>query len=235
MTAIVDSDRAAAEMLHSALGPETVILTSLEALRHHLDSNPGDDVVVLSSAVDLYSALALAESLRVSRPSLGVILLRRRVDTSVLHDALRAGVREVVDERDLHAVTTRYVEPGRSAAPSGNSRAALRPRTGVDTDGSSPSSAPRADAERPPSPPTSAWRLRRAESGRSASSISIWLWRRCCRPGLRPVRTIADAVPLADSIDGPTLSSLLTTHSAGVKTLAAPLEPGLAEQIPLIW
>ena len=87
MTAIVDTDRSAAEMLHGALGPETVVLTSLEALRQHLDSNPADDVVVLSSAVDLYSALALAESLRVSRPSLGVVLLRRRVDTSVLHDA----------------------------------------------------------------------------------------------------------------------------------------------------
>ena len=112
MTAIVDTDRAAAEMLHSALGPETVVLTSLEALRHHLETNPADDVVVLSSAVDLYSALALAESLRVSRPSLGVILLRRRVDTSVLHDALRAGVREVVDERDLRHHDRRTPGPG---------------------------------------------------------------------------------------------------------------------------
>jgi pilus assembly protein CpaE len=71
--------------------------------------NPGDDdVVVLSSDVELHSALALAESYRVSRPSVGVILLRRRqdMDVSVLHNALRAGIREVVDERDLHAVTT---------------------------------------------------------------------------------------------------------------------------------
>ena len=105
MTAIADHDPDAAEMLHSALGPESTVLPSLEALRHHLDRNPGDDCVVLSSAVDLYSALALAESFRVTRPFLGVVLLRRRLDTSVLTDALRAGVREVVDERDLHAVT----------------------------------------------------------------------------------------------------------------------------------
>ena len=50
--------------------------------------------------------------------------------------------------------------------------------------------------------------------------------------GLLPVRTIADAVPMADLLDEPTLNSLLTTHSPGVKTLAALLEPGLSESIP---
>ena len=39
--------------------------------------------------------------MRVTRPSLAVILVRRRVDTSVLTDALRSGVFEVVEERDL--------------------------------------------------------------------------------------------------------------------------------------
>ena len=34
---------------------------------------------------------ALAEELRVTRPSLGVVMVRRRIDTAVLSDALRAG------------------------------------------------------------------------------------------------------------------------------------------------
>ena len=39
--------------------------------------------------------------MRVTKPAVGVILVRRRVDTAVLADALRAGMREVVEERDL--------------------------------------------------------------------------------------------------------------------------------------
>ena len=60
--------------------------------------------------VDQSAAFRLAEQLRVTRPALGVILVRRRVDTGLLAEALRAGVREVVDERDLaglHAAVRR--------------------------------------------------------------------------------------------------------------------------------
>ncbi len=51
------------------------------------------------------TALRLAEDLRLTRPTLGVVLVRRRIDTCVLGEALRAGVREVVDARDLSGLT----------------------------------------------------------------------------------------------------------------------------------
>ncbi len=101
MTAIVDLDPATADTLHSALGPDSQVLPSLDALRRHLETQLGEDAVVLGPTVDLSSALGLAGSMRVTRPSLAVILVRRRVDTSVLTEALRAGVFEVVEERDL--------------------------------------------------------------------------------------------------------------------------------------
>ena len=106
MTAIVDLDVGTAETLHAALGPETLVLPSLDALRRHLDLQFGEDSVVLGPSIDLSAALALAEQMRVNRPSLAVILVRRRVDTSVLTDALRAGVFEVVEERDLAGLNT---------------------------------------------------------------------------------------------------------------------------------
>jgi pilus assembly protein CpaE len=232
MTAIVDANTAAAEMLQAALGPETTVLTSLEALRHHLNANPGDDVVVLSSAVDLYSALALAESLRVTRPSLGVILVRRRVDTSVLQDALRAGVREVVDERDLHAVTAavrRARALGRAMREQSNGGAEDGRRHGrIVTVFSAKGGCGKT---------TLATNLGVALADRGNRDVCIVdldlaFGDVAVALGLRPVRTIADAVPLADTIDGPTLASLLTAHSPGVKMLAAPLEPGLAESVP---
>ena len=55
----------------------------------------------LGPGVNLQAALAFAEALRISHPALSVILVRPRVGTGVLTDALRSGLREVVEERDL--------------------------------------------------------------------------------------------------------------------------------------
>jgi pilus assembly protein CpaE len=49
---------------------------------------------------------------------------------------------------------------------------------------------------------------------------------------LFPAHTIADAVPLFESLDPQAVASLLTPHSPGLTTLVAPIEPGTAESIP---
>src|SRR4051812_1274463 len=104
MTAIVDLDATIAETLRAALGADAVVLPSMDALSRHLETQLGEDTVVVGPTVDLRSALDLAISMRLARPSLGVVLVRRRVDASVLGDALRAGVRDIVEERDLSGV-----------------------------------------------------------------------------------------------------------------------------------
>src|SRR4051794_30025546 len=101
MTCVIDLDPATAETLHQALGGDTLVVPSFEALRLHLDGHATEDTVVVGPTVDLHTALTLAEQSRLSRPGLAVILVRRRVDTSILTDALRAGVFEVIEERDL--------------------------------------------------------------------------------------------------------------------------------------
>ena len=47
MTAIVDLDPSTAETLHAALGPDSIVLPSLDALRRHLETQFGEDAVVL--------------------------------------------------------------------------------------------------------------------------------------------------------------------------------------------
>ena len=101
MTVIVEVDAASAEALQSAVGRRDTVVPGLEQLRRHLDVHPGEYAVVLGPSVDQSAGVALADTLRVTKPALGVILVRRRVDTAVLADALRAGMREVVEERDL--------------------------------------------------------------------------------------------------------------------------------------
>lgn len=234
MTALVDLDPAVAETLHATLGPEARVLPSIEALRRHLETQLGEDTVVLGPNVDLDAAATLAAQMRVSRPSLGVILIRRRVDTSVLTEALRAGVFEVVEERDL---------AGLNAAVR---RAHDIARQLRETSGSVPM----------PEQPGDRGRLITvfsAKGGCGKTTLATNLAAALADRGRRevclvdldlafgdvaialqlfPAHTIADAVPLGESLDLPALSSLLTPHSAGLTTLVAPIEPGTAESIP---
>src|SRR5215210_2685320 len=235
MTAIVDLDAGTADMLQSALGGDGIVLVSMDALRRHLETEFGEQAVVLGPNVDLTSALSLASSMRVARPSVGVILVRRRVDTSVLADSLRAGVFEVVEERDIAALT--------SAVRRSEELARARRETlgGTVTEPEGPSTRGTLvtvfSAKGGCGKTTVATNLAAAlaDDGRrevclvdldlSFGDVAIALQ-------LFPAHTIADAVPLASSLDAQGLASLLTPHSAGLTTLVAPLEPGHAESIP---
>jgi pilus assembly protein CpaE len=50
---------------------------------------------------------------------------------------------------------------------------------------------------------------------------------------LFPTHTISDAVALEETLDPSAVASLLTQHSPGLRVLSAPVEPGLAESIPV--
>ncbi len=49
---------------------------------------------------------------------------------------------------------------------------------------------------------------------------------------LFPAHTLADAVPLLETLDLPAVTALLTPHSPGLSALVAPVEPGSAETVP---
>ena len=133
--------------------------------------------------------------MRVTRPAVSVILMRRRVDTSVLAEALRSGMREVVEERDLTGLSD-AVKRARAGlrAPLDTVRAAAATDspTGPAASRSSP---PRAGAARPRWPRTS--RPRSRPTGASEvclvdldlafGDVAITLQ-------LFPAHTIADAV-----------------------------------------
>jgi pilus assembly protein CpaE len=234
MAAIVDLDPNTAEMLHAALGSESVVLPTMDALRRHLETQFTEDAVILGPNIDLHSALDLAGSMRVTRPSLGVILVRRRVDTSVLADAMRAGIFEVVEERDLAGLSA-AVRRCRELA-----RALRETVGGAQSDGEGSSRGILVtvfSAKGGCGKTTVATNLAAAlaDGGRrqvclvdldlAFGDVAIALQ-------LFPAHTIADAVPLAGSLDAQALTSLLTPHSPGLTTLVAPVEPGHAESIP---
>ena len=230
MTAILEYDASSAETLRSALGADVVVLPTFNALKRHLETHLGEDSVVVGASVDIESALEVASSMRVSRPSMGVVVVRRRVDTSVLADALRSGVREVVEERDLAglnaavkrvkslAESLRETVPGTSSTDEESGQATLvtvfSAKGGCGkTTLSTNLAVALTDHGRN--------RVCLVDLDLSFGDVAIALQ-------LFPAHTIADAVALGDELDAGAIESLLTPHAniPGLTTLVAPLDPG---------
>jgi len=165
----------------------------------------------------------------VTRPSVSVILIRRRVDTSVLAEALRSGMREVVDERDLTglgAAVRRAFEvwqalSGVSGNQSDSNRGQLvtvfSPKGGVGKT-------------------TLAVNLAVALSDGGARKVclvdlDLAFGDVAITLQLFPARTIADAVHLESGLDFPVLEPLLTDYRDQVCALVAPVQPDAKDTI----
>jgi pilus assembly protein CpaE len=233
MTTVCDFDRVVASALGSAVG-EASVVTNLDALRAHLEQSPDEDSVVLGPTVDQSAAFRLAEEMRITRPSLGIILVRQRVDSSLLAEALRSGLREVVGERDiskLHDAVRRsqtLAAQMREQGGVGGAGGRGRPRGRIVTVFSAKGGCGKT---------TLATNMAAALADRGRREVALVdldlaFGDVAIALQLFPAHTIADAVPLGDNLDFGSLQTLLTPHSPGLTTLVAPVEPGSGEGIP---
>jgi pilus assembly protein CpaE len=232
MAILFEPSGADGELMSLAIGPSVVVVDGPVALRQAVTDHPDDDLVIVGAAIDLELVLHFASTMRVTRPSLGVVLLRRRLDTSLLTQALRHGVREVVLADDLPALReacTRSMELSRqvrgtsAAAPALTATAQGRVVTvfsakggcGKTTTSTNVAAALAAGGAR---------RVCLVDLDLAFGDVAITMQ-------LFPVRTIADAVNLG-KLDATAVQDLLTSHSPGLDALVAPVEPGAAERIP---
>jgi pilus assembly protein CpaE len=231
MTTICDLEPMTANALGNAVG-EAAVVTSIDALRRQLDQDPAEDTVVLGPTVDQTAAVRFAGEMRIWRPVLGVILVRTRVDSGLLAEAMRAGVRDVVDQRDIaglhnairhsRAVTRQMIEQGAVGGAPGHPRGRIVTVFSAKGGCGKTTLATNMAA-------VLADRGRRevclVDLDLSFGDVAIALQ-------LFPAHTIADAGPLGENLDFGALQTLLTPHSPGLTTLVAPVEPGSAESIP---
>lgn len=234
MIVVVEADALSQEALRGAAGSGSLPLPDLDAARRRVEESDDVTVVLIGPQIDLAGALALSEELRLTRPMVGVVLVRPRIDTQTLTDALRSGIREVVKERDIDGVAAAV----QRAVSLSN---AVREQAGLAASG----------GEGPP-------RARlvtvfSAKGGAGKTTLSTNLAAALADGGRRevclvdldlafgdvaialqlfPAHTLSDAVPMMDSLDEAAVSALLTPHSPGLTTLVAPVEPGAAESIP---
>src|SRR5688572_8577065 len=223
MPIIVETNPTNAELFLSVSGAGTTVVPSLEELRRALSEAPDEHAVVLGPGVDLDAAAALADNLRVTRPAVSVILMRRRVDTSVLAEALRSGMREVVEERDLtglgeaikraHQVFRAVTGPSVRGddTPTGRLLTVFSPKGGVGKTTIAANLAVALSARE-------TLRVCLVDLDLGFGDIAITLQ-------LFPARTIADAVALESELDFSMLEPLLTPHRRGFSTLVAPVQP----------
>jgi pilus assembly protein CpaE len=234
MTVVVDHDTDTAQTLANAIGGDCSLLTGLDQVRHHLEEHAKENVVVLGVTVDTEAAFNFARAVRGMNPALGVILVRRRLDTSVLAEALRSGVREVVTDRELSALADavrRANEVGRQI------RQQLEGKESGEDDTPRGRVVTIFSAKGGCGKTTIATNLAVALADRGRREVclvdlDLAFGDVAIALQLFPGHTIADAVPLAGSLDKAGLAGLLTPHSPGLTTLVAPLEPGAAEGIP---
>jgi pilus assembly protein CpaE len=206
---------------------------SLRMAAQMLEGDPNETLVVIGPEAPVSDALSFAAALRVSRPAVGVILVREWVNVDMLTEALRSGVREVVPAGDQAALAT-ACERSRevtarlsSSAPAGRGPAA------------------QADGK--------VLTVFAAKGGCGKTTLALNLGvvlardtgQRVCIVDLDlafgdiaisvqidPVRTIMNALPMAGHLDTTGAESLLTHYRPGLEMLLAPVTPGDAERVP---
>jgi pilus assembly protein CpaE len=231
VTLIVEPDGGLARTLAFAVDETARTVDGLAAAARDIETHPEELLLIVGPGADLGQALELATQWQLDRPHLGVLLLRRRVDVQVLGQALRAGVREVVNPDDLGAVVDaarRCVEISRrrlggTPSATGEPRAPGRVVTvfsakggcGKTTVSTNLAAALAADGGR---------RVCIVDLDLEFGDVAIALQ-------LSPEHTIVDAAAMRGTLDERGLASLVTLHSPGLDTLLGPLAPGDAARV----
>jgi len=228
--AVVDADQAVRSRLAMQLGDFAVPVGSIEALRERLTGIPL--VAVFGPSCSGPDGLAEAEKLLGERPEVGAILIATELTTELFRQALRAGIKDVlqapVETTQLIDSVRRIVESlsvGRGPGAFGEGGDELaQVITVFSTKGG---------------------------AGKSfiAANLAVVLAKRSDRPvvlvdadlqfgdiavmlKLAPQHTIVDAVGSLERLDPSLLQNLLVRHDpSGLFVLPAPLEPAFADQI----
>ncbi|KRF36286.1 AAA family ATPase [Nocardioides sp. Soil805] len=241
MTTILEPDVAQLGIMNAMLHGSTAT-TSMAELKGHLDDSPHEFAVVLGPSVPIHEATEFAQHARINRPDLGVILLRHGVDSDTLSVALRSGMREVVEARDLAGLTTavhraRSVAKEISQALEEDARAAAEAAI---AEAAAARAAAQAAADAPQAQVITVFSTK-GGVGKSlvATNLGVALsdaGQRVCLVDLdvnsgdvaimlqlTPTRTINDLVAFNGQIDPDSLSTILTTASDRLSLMAAPV------------
>ena len=234
--AIVEADDANRLELAGLLGSGVSSFGQLGELVARLNGSPV--VVLLGPSIVSSPEWSQLDRLFASHPEVGAILVAGELSTSLLQQALRSGIKDVlalpVDGDQVIEAVERVAIGLQSSAPRALPDA---PNAPADFDGE-------------PGRVVTVFSTK-GGAGKSviATNLAVLLAQRSDKPvclvdadlqfgdiavmlKLAPQHTIVDAVGSLDRLDSALLQNLLATHeSSGLHILPAPLEPAFADQI----
>jgi len=228
MAILWHNDPRAAERYSMAVGETLHAVESASMASGVLTADHSERLVIIGPDVDLEHACDLSEITRVDRPEVGIILLRRRLDVTMLAQALRAGVREVVPADDLTAIAEacRHSRDlslklvggaGQPGAREGRIVTVFSAKGGVGKTTFSTNLGAYLAA--------TGSRTLLVDLDLAFGDVAISLQ-------LLPERTMTDVVAMSGHLDDQGLASVLTKHPAsGLDAVCAPAEPGEADRI----
>ncbi len=107
MPVIVDADSARAGALASRSADRSqVVVSTLDQRRRLAGRRPSEYAVLVGPELDIETAMAVAERLRLKRPGLRVLLLRHELGTEIFASSMAAGIREVLAADDHESLRT---------------------------------------------------------------------------------------------------------------------------------
>ena len=228
MAILWHNDPRAVERYSMAVGETLHSVESASMTSRVLTADHSERLVIIGPDVDLEHACDLSEITRVDRPEVGIILLRRRLDVTMLAQALRAGVREVVPADDLTAIAEacRHSRDlslklvggaGQPGAREGRIVTVFSAKGGVGKTTFSTNLGAYLAA--------TGSRTLLVDLDLAFGDVAISLQ-------LLPERTMTDVVAMSGHLDDQGLASVLTKHPAsGLDAVCAPAEPGEADRI----
>ena len=104
MTVLLAENRQNSDRFKMTLGEATVVIRNARELRDHLENHPEEMLVVIGPEFSLDVATQTVEHYRATRPRLGFVLIRSRLEIGVMAQAMQSGVREVVGTDDASAL-----------------------------------------------------------------------------------------------------------------------------------
>ncbi|MGN6780211.1 MAG: AAA family ATPase [Marmoricola sp.] len=225
MTLLWEADGHVVDNVGSALGPEVTVVESGTVAVRTLHDDRAQALLVIGPGVPLSAALGVAEELRRDRPEVGVVLMRRRLDVSVLSQAARAGVREVVDAGDLGSLVgacRRSLELSERLGATATATPDGRVLTVFSAKGGAGKTALSVNMGA---------QLARRGTRTLLVDLDLAFGDDAIALGLAPERSSLDLVAMAGGIDVGALRSVVASHTCGLDLLCAPPHPSDADAV----
>ncbi len=226
MPAAVDPDTTTLTALLSALPSTGHGVETTDRLLTWLKDHTGEYVVILGPNLDLDDAVAVCENLRISRPTISVVLVRHTLETSELMRAMQSGARDVVPQDDKAALAG-------AVRRAHELYVALRGSSGVAHVGKIVTVfSPKGGVGKT----TMAVNLALALTDRGARRVclvdlDLAFGDVAITMQLFPTHSIEHAIGSEDTLDEQMLEGLLTRHHESLMILAAPSHPDVRERI----